>query len=219
MLLVEDNYYHVYSRSIAKYVVFNNADEYMRFIDIVSLCRHENFHYKYSKFLELNLSTQKAIIQKLKDENSVLIKIVAYCVMPTHIHFLLKQSKSNGISKFMLRVMSSYSRYFNQKHHRNGPLWGSRFKNVLVSTDEQLIHLTRYIHLNPVSAGLINNPEDWTFSSLGEYTDDSISVGICDFREVVNMSPQKYQKFVHDQKSYQRKISLIKNILIDDYFG
>jgi putative transposase len=216
--LVNGQYYHIYSRSIAKYVVFNNEDEYARFLELINLCRHENFTYKYSQFLELESLSQKTILKHLEEENSLLVEIVAYCIMPTHIHLLLKQVKDNGIVKFMLRVMSSYSRYFNQKHHRNGPLWTGRFKDVLVETDEQLLHLTRYIHLNPSSAGIVEDPFMWHFSSLKEYTVPSDG-DFCNFQQIIDMSPQGYKKFVLDQKSYQRDLAIIKNTIIDDYSG
>ena len=69
----------------------------------------------------------------------------------------------------MRRLLNSYTRYFNEKIKRKGPLWEGRFKKVLVNSDEQLLHLTRYVHLNPVSAGIVEKPEDWPCSSYREY--------------------------------------------------
>lgn len=219
MPLVNGQFYHIYSRSIAKYVVFNDGEEYSRFLELLNLCRHENFHYKYSQFLELESSSQKTIIKHLEEENSLLVEIVAYCIMPTHIHLLLKQIKNDGITKFMLRVMSSYSNFFNHKHHRNGPLWTGRFKDVLVATDEQLLHLTRYIHLNPTSAGIVSSPNDWKYSSLNEYISTKKLSNLCDFKNFIDMPPKKYKKFVLDQKSYQRSLAIIKSTIIDNYTG
>jgi putative transposase len=79
--------------------------------------------------------------------------------MPTHIHLVLRQLKDGGISKFMSNILNSYSRYFNIKHNRKGPLWEGRFRKVLVGSDEQLLHLTRYVHLNPVTACLVDKPK------------------------------------------------------------
>ena len=217
--LSNNNYYHIYSRSIAKYIVFNDNDDFGRFLELLDLCRHKNFSYKFSKFMELELLTRQSIIQSLEKENLHLVDIVAYCIMPTHVHLLLKQISDDGISKFMLRLMSSYSRYFNFKHHRNGPLWTGRFKDVIVTTDEQLLHLTRYIHLNPTSAGLVENSADWLFSSFNEYIESDKTRKLCNFDSIVNMDPKEYKKFVLDQKLYQRQLAMIKNIIIDDYSG
>jgi len=216
--LIRDCYYHVFSRSIAKYVIFNDSDDYGRFIELLSLYRFRDFNYKYSMFKRLHIVNQKAIIDSLNRRKDLLVEIVAYCVMPTHVHLLLKQVADDGISKFMSKVLNSYTRYFNLRHRRKGPLWEGHFANVLVDSDEQMAHVSRYVHLNPSTAELVQNPFEWQFSSLREFTDEQEN-GICDFSQVIDMSPQKYKKFVLDQKSYQRDLGLIKRSLIDNYTG
>jgi putative transposase len=140
--------------------------------------------------------------------------------MPTHIHLLLKQITDDGISKYMARVLNGYSRFFNIKHKRLGPLWSGRFKNVRVEDDEQFLHLTRYIHLNPTSAGIVEKPEEWENSSYIEYIRPKESQdSICNFKDLLQMTPKGYQKFVEDRKDYQKNISLIKHQMIDDYSG
>lgn len=216
--LVNGQYYHIFSRSIAKYEVFNDADDFERVFELIDLCRYTEFDYKYSRFKELEISTRGTIINKLRKENNTLTEIIAFCIMPTHLHLLLKQVANKGISKYISKILNSYTKYFNSRHHRNGPLWESHFKNVLVNNDEQLLHLTRYIHLNPSSTGLVSNPFDWQLSSLKEYCEE-ITNGICQFNEIIDMSTRKYKKFVLDQKNYQRSLSLIKSIMIDNYAG
>ncbi len=217
--LANGYYYHVFSRSIAKYVVFNNSKEYQRMQDILFLYRFSNLDYKYSQFTDLDLKLQQDIIKNLQKDNSFLVEIVAYCLMPTHIHLLLRQIVDNGISKYMSKVLNSYSRYFNIKHKRIGPLWSGRFKSVLVTKDEQLLHLTRYIHLNPISSNLVKKLEEWRYSSYSEYTNRKIQPKLCQFKHIIDMSPSEYKKFVLDRKSYQREINSIKNELIDNYTG
>jgi len=219
--LASGHYYHIYSRSIAGYVVFNDDSEYSRMLQLLDLYRFKDFSYRYSKFLELDQSTQLAIINEIKKINDSLVDIVAYCLMPTHIHFLLKQVSDNGITQFIGKILNSYSKSFNNRHKRNGPLWSGRFKNVLIGTDEQLLHLTRYIHLNPTSAGLIANPDDWTYSSYNEYVEVSTDKdsGICKTNEAVDLGPKQYKKFVNDHKNYQRELAMIKSLLIDNYTG
>ncbi len=216
--LTNDQHYHIFNRSIAKFVIFNNDDDYLRMKEMLNLYRFADFNYKYSKFIILDANHQSAIIHDITKKNDLLVEIVAYSLMPTHIHLVLKQVADGGITKFMGKISNSYTRYFNIKHHRKGPLWEDHFRNVLVSRDEQMLHLTRYIHLNASSAGLVENPSDWPYSSLKEYTDQD-DYGFCDFKDVIDIVPAKYKKFVLDYKDYQRQISLIKTILIDDYSG
>lgn len=214
--LANNEYYHIFTRSIAKYVVFNNQKEFQRILGLISLHRFIDFNYSYSQFAELDAQTQRNIIHDLKNKNNVLVDITAFCIMPTHIHLLLKQISNNGISKYMGRILNSYSKYFNIKHQRFGPLWSSNFKNVLVSNNEQLLHLTRYIHLNPSSAGIVKKSEKWQYSSYKEYSSISDNKScICKFKEIIDLSPKEYIKFVGDQQSYQRELSLIKHLTID----
>ncbi len=211
--------YHVFSRSIAGYQIFKVAQEYSRMLDIIRLYRYMDFNYRYSRFIELEGQTKSAIINTLEKDSSLLTSVVAYCLMPTHLHLILKQIENNGISNYMSKILNSYSRFFNSAHKRIGPLWAGRFKSVLIKTDEQLLHLTRYIHLNPTSAGLCKKPDDWIFSSYREYTNTSTTARICSHDGLIKISPTEYRKFVSDRKAYQRELSIIKQKLIDDYSG
>jgi putative transposase len=137
--------------------------------------------------------------------------------MPTHLHLVLQQLKKDGISKLMNLVLNSYSSYFNKKHNRKGPLWESRFKVVAVQADEQLLHLTRYIHLNPVTALLVNSPEEWKYSSYGEYLSlTEKDQRICDFNGCLEINPLEYQRFVCNRIAYQRELAKVKSLLIDE---
>lgn len=215
--LVKDQVYHVLSRSIAKYIIFNDQEDYARFMEILNLYRYKNFDYKYSVFARLDYTRQAAIVKRIQ-ETVPEINIIAYCLMPTHFHLILKQVGDIEISAYISKVLNSYSRYFNIRHNRKGPLWEGRFKSVLVSTDEQLLHLTRYIHLNPVSAGLVNKPEKWLFSSYNEYLETS-QLDICNFKDLIEVPPSEYKKFVEDRADFQKKLSLIKKSLNENYVG
>ena len=218
--LENNHYYHIYSRSIAKYIIFNNCSEFDRIMDLFSLFRFADFDYEYSKFFRLTNKEKNAILTELNTKNKKLVEIVAYCTMPTHFYLILKQVIDKGISKYISRSLNSYSKYFNTKHERTGPLWTGRFRSVLIEDDEQLLHLTRYIHLNPTSAGLVKNPENWAHSSYLEYINNRDGkFNICNYKEIIDISPKAYIKFVSDRKEYQRKINLIKSLMIDDYTG
>lgn len=217
--LSNGSYYHIFNRSIAKFEIFNSADDYHRFLEIINLYHFANFYNKYSGFLELSISHQRAITSSLEKSNNTLVEIIAFCIMPTHIHLILKQVTENGISRYMAKVLDSYSRYFNIKHQRKGPLWEGHFENILVKTDEQILHLTRYLHLNPTSAGLVKKPEDWQFSSYHQYVSKNRTKDICQFNGLIDLDSKEYKQFVQDHAAYQKEISKIKHLLFERYAG
>lgn len=213
-LLVSGQVYHTFSKSIAEFRIFNNIDELMRMRDIIRYYQKEKPSIKFSKFIKLSKERQNNIKQESFVKKEEIVQILAYCIMPTHIHLVLKQLKDNGISIFISNILNSYSRYFNIKHKRKGPLWEGRFKSLLVADDEYLLHLTRYIHLNPVTAGLVDKTEDWEASSYNEYM-SKINDRMCDYEKILNIEPAWYKDFVDDRASYQRELAKIKSLLID----
>ncbi len=215
--LITGSIYHVFTKSIAGFKIFKNSAEFLRIISVIKYYQKENPSVKFSQFIKLTEAEKE---HKLKTnylrENANLIEIIAYCIMPTHLHFILKQSKDRGITIFMNNILNSYTRYFNIRNNRKGPLWEGRFKNVLVKTEEQLLHLTRYLHLNPVTAYLINNPMEWEFSSYKEYLlliDEKNK--ICKFDDVIKVAADGYSKFAEDGISYQRDLAIIKKLILE----
>ncbi|NET57848.1 MAG: transposase [Symploca sp. SIO2E6] len=98
------------------------------------------------------------------------VDIVAYCLMPNHYH-LLVYLKTERFSKLMQAFSLSYAKAINKRYQRVGSLFQGRFQAIHVEQEEYLLHLTRYIHLNPVQASLVKKAEDWEFSSYQEYID------------------------------------------------
>lgn len=215
--LINGEVYHIYTRSIAKFVIFNDDFENDRIIKLMNYYRYQDFRHKFSQFHGFSKQFQNSLIDKLKKQNELLVDIIAFCIMPTHIHLILKQVADDGISKYMARVLNGYSRYFNTKHQRLGPLWSGRFKSVLINDDDQLLHLTRYIHLNPTSAGLVKKPEEWKYSSYLEYIGEEL--GVCNCHDLIVINPEQYKNFVNDRIDYQKQLSMIKYLTIDDYSG
>lgn len=216
--LVSGEYYHIFNRSIAGFRIFNNDEDYHRLIRLLQYYQSGIQRPRYSQFRRMNVKSQQETINIISALPKI-VDIICYCLMPTHFHLLLKQNLDNGITKYLGLIENSYSRYFNIRHKRKGPLWESRFSSIHIDTNEQLLHLTRYIHLNPSSAELIKKPENWEYSSYSEYISINKSKSICEFRDIIDMSPKEYRKFVYNRKDYQRQISIIKSQLIDDYAG
>jgi len=213
------DFHHIVNRSIAKYEIFNSESDYERILLMLPFFSFENNRLpKFSEFISSasvkNKGFEKAFSEKINEEDK-LVQIIAYCIMPTHFHLVLKQLKDNGISNFVGIISNSYSHYFNNKNNRKGRLWQDKFKNVPVNSDEQLLHLTRYVHLNPVTAGLVENPKNWKYSSYHEYIQDDNGHFICEFKDLIDLAPKEYEEFVMARKEYQRELAKIKNIILE----
>jgi len=96
------------------------------------------------------------------------LDVVAYCLMPNHYHLLVRL-RADDLSPAMQRLGLAYTKAVNKRYERAGALFQGPFQAVHVDRDEYLLHLSRYIHLNPVIAELVGQPEDWEFSSYREY--------------------------------------------------
>lgn len=211
-MLATGEVYHIFNKSIAGFKIFNNRTDFSRIVDVISYYQKEKQSVSFSNFIKI-----KQDFSKKNPTKETVVEIIAYCIMPTHIHLILKQLKDNGITVFVGNILNSYTRYFNIKYNRKGPLWQGRFKNVLVENEEQLLHLTRYIHLNPVTGYLVNKPEEWIASSYKEYlSGDSVEYSICNYSDFLPMIDFSYKKFVDDHISYQRELAKIKNLIVEN---
>jgi len=218
--LVTGEIYHVFSKSIANFVVFNTDSEFLKMRNLFKYYQLKDPPYKFNYFVKVKLKGNEEDFDNYFSSHLLnkekLVQIIAYCIMPTHLHLILKQLKEGGISLFIGNVLNSYSRYFNTKHKRHGPLWEGKFKNILVKTDEQLLHLTRYIHLNPTSAGLVDKPEEWLYSSYLEYLGKVKEINrICDYEDLMDISTSFYKNFVEDRISYQKELEKIKHLILE----
>lgn len=205
--------YHIFSKSIAGYKVFRKRGDYDRFLSMLKFYQFSSPPVKFSVYQAMD--DQELYYEKYLKNNEHLVEIIAYCIMPTHFHLVLKQLLTNGITIFMKNLLDSYSRYFNIKNNRKGPLWQGRFKSVYVDKNEYLLHLTRYIHLNPVSDSLVEEPVDWGYSSYREYIQE-VGNGICNFSDYITLTPDKYREFVLSRKDYQRELTRIKHLIIEE---
>jgi putative transposase len=138
--------------------------------------------------------------------------------MPNHYHLLLKQTKREGISEFIRLSSNSYAKYYNTKHKRTGPLFQGRFKAVRIQTDEQLLHVSRYIHLNPYTSSLVKTFKrllSYPYSSLKEFANNTS--GCCSKKPVLEHfeNPDKYIRFVKNNADFQKSLQKIKNLSLD----
>ena len=218
---VENGIYHAYNRGVEKRKIFLDDQDYRVFLHLLK--------YYLSP---INLKADHPIVttgnqnllrpRPLKNlENEV--ELIAYCLMPNHFHLLLKQIPIDGMTKLLRRIATTYSLYFNRRYKRVGYLFQGNYKAVLIDNDPALLHISRYIHLNPqeltrlTRSNLVSYPYSsypyflglknagWVKpgSILSLLTDKSLSLGY-----------RSYQDFVEKFADNPKKI--IKEVVIDD---
>lgn len=206
---INDYFYHIYNRGSEKRSIFENQRDYQIFLKTLKYYQIEGPKPRFSKFPSLAVTEL--------DENRKLVEILTYCLMPNHFHLLLKQVRDKGVTEFLSNLSNSYTRHYNTKYSRVGHLFQSEFKAVIMESNEQLIHVSRYIHLNPIVSGIVKNLEQYEWSSYPEYTNSHIPE-LCSKEDILGhfKNPHDYQQFVLDQVAYAQELESIKHQLIDE---
>ncbi len=185
MPLQVGNFYHIYNRGNNRQLIFFERDNYIYFIRLVR------------KYLIANS-----------------VDIVAYCLMPNHYHFLV-YLRDETLSDAMKLLSLAYTKAINKRFDRSGVLFQGRFQSIHVAETDYLIHLSRYIHLNPVKAKLVQQPEEWEFSSYSEYA--GLRSGTLPQTEYVKTQIQNelvYQQFLADHNLPDN--NSFNKLLLDD---
>src|SRR3989344_8589866 len=208
--LASDTIYHIINRGFDQKNIFKNDSDYEKFIDTFAYYKFKDVGLRFSVYQDRSDIDKKQITDNLMVASKLNVKILAYCLMPNHFHFLLKQITENGIQNFISKICVSYSKYFNLKYNSRGPLFEGRFKNKVIDSENILLHVSRYIHLNPYSASLVKDFDaliQYPFSSLREYL-NLVNIHICSSEIMMSYFPSSrdYKRFVKDQADYQRKL-------------
>ncbi|MDO8514651.1 MAG: transposase [bacterium] len=136
-------YYHIYNRGTEKRDIFMRRNDYRRFLALLYLANQNE-----ATELKLQGRTLEEITEPRK--GAQLVEIVAYCLMPNHFHLLIHEIADGGISKFMQKLTTGYTMYFNKQNERSGSLFQGKFKATHIDDDRYLQYLISYIHLNPI---------------------------------------------------------------------
>lgn len=216
--LITEYYYHVFNRGVNKRPIFQDAWNYKRCLDQLNYYQYQNTPVSFSMLRRMK-PERKQFIWETALKGPKYVEILAYCLMPNHFHLLVKQTSDQGISKFMSKFQNSYSRYFNVKTNRSGPLLTGKFQAVRIESDEQLVHVSRYIHLNPTTAFLIkkfNGLKKYLWSSYNEYCHDS-TYKITNSKLILGLFQSKadYSNFLRNQVDTQRELDLIKHLTLE----
>jgi putative transposase len=191
---VTDSYYHIYARGANKQNIFLDDSDFTYFLSLLK---------RYLSQEEVRIGRGR-VFPKLSND----INLLAYCLMQNHFHLLVYQINQKAMTRLMRGIMSSYSLYFNRKHHRVGHLFESSYRASRVSTEPYLLHISRYIHLNPT---------DWRrypHSSLSSYI-GNVQRDWVQTDRILDLytSTSEYETFLQDYEDQREDLSSIKDEL------
>jgi REP element-mobilizing transposase RayT len=182
------HYYHIFNRGANKELIFREA---------------ENYHFLLRRVKEASLKFQAAII--------------AYCLMPNHYHFMLRQDGELLISQFIQGIFNSYSKAFNKAFQRTGTLFEGPYKAVHIDKEDHLLHLCRYIHRNPLEAGLVNDLSDWPYSNYLEWVGKRSGILFdAKFVKAHFIDPDEYERFVLDYIPTSEENMVVQKLSFED---
>lgn len=191
---VPESYHHVYFRGASRARIFRSDADYEKMLKL------------FERYLSLAEVKNSAGLSFPNYYNR--LELVAFCLMPNHVHLLIYQRQQHAMTEFMRSLLTSYSMYFNKKYKRSGPLFESRYKASIIADESYLEHITRYIHLNP------RQWRDYAYSSLPYYlhqvTDEWVAP-----KRILDMfsSPADYLRFVEDYEQNKEMLDILKHEL------
>lgn len=146
---VEGENFHLFTRGVDKRVVFENKEDYQRFLVLLLLCNGKE-RIDVPNILKKYRGEPSAMVFEHEASAETIVDILAYALMPNHLHLIVREKEAGGISRFMLKLMTAYSMYFNKKNERSGPLFTRPFRSKHVDSDEYFRWVFSYVHLNPL---------------------------------------------------------------------
>jgi len=226
--LITNEIYHIYNRGIRKDKIFRSPKDHKRWHELLYWCK--TYNYPYSRYLQRIVKAnnqdhaQTDILDNIcniyKLESSP-VEILANVELDNHFHLLIRQTQDGGISKFMSRLQTGFAKYFNTLYSFKGPIFEGMYKALHVLTDEYLLQLIRYIHLNPLAAKLVNKNTllSYPWSSLPTYMGKEKKYLSTDFcLGMFDNNKQQLWKFIIDSID-QNSIDTLQDITHDDDFN
>jgi len=207
-ILATGEIYHLLNHSVQSIPILEKKNDCKIFMEAMKYYLQPGPPTRFAKY---RASRKKFPISLEKK----LVTIVNFCLMPNHFHFTLRQEEGNGVRRFIQKLSNSFAHYYNIKYKNRGPVFEGNFKAVHIETDEQLLHLSRYIHLNPVTAYLVEDPDGYPYSSYRTYIGKEKSEIVDPSLVLDQVSQEAYQKFVLSRKDYQKELERIKHLILE----
>ncbi len=211
-------YYHIYNRGVEKRTIFQTERDYQRFFDTLFYYTHDQ-KIPYTQFQKLAENKKQIYIKtNPRTPETRRIHLITYCLMPNHFHFLLRGARHGGITLFLSDISNSHTRYFNIKHERVGRLFQGTFKSKEIVSEESLLQVSRYIHLNPILSKLAEKPEEYQHSSyktwIGQRKSSLSSQGLVASWIEKAGGAEDYKEFVESKIDGDPKLG-IENLVLE----
>ena len=214
--LANNEYYHIYNRGVDKREVFSDDRDYFRFLLSINLLndRKDGMMIKWRDYQRCVKNANVDDFLKLNFRNrEYLVDIISYCLMPNHYHFVLKQNVEKGIERFLQKLGTSYTKYFNKKYHRNGSLFQGTFKSSHISSTGLLLRMAVYASCNS-EIHKVDIARDYPWCSFAAHAgrqkndiiNNSMFIGHFregkDFEEYAKENILDFQERKHDQEIF-----------------
>lgn len=188
---IAEQYYHVYNRGVEKRTIFMNDKDYVVFLNLLKRHLDDRPHK------DARGNDYKCLYKQ--------IELVSFCLMPNHFHLQVYQVDPGSMTTLMQSICSSYTKYFNKKYKRVGPLFQGVYKASLIDDDAYVQHISRYIHLNP------DNYRGWEYSSLPYFLGSKRAKWVMPGRmlEMFN-GTEEYLKFLEAYEEQREVIDELK---------
>ena len=191
--------YHVMSRGNRRTEIFNDSADYLQFLEYVGIIKKKHP-----------------------------FKIHAICLMTNHFHILM-ETEDTALPKIMQKILSAYAKEYNYRYHYTGHLFEGRYTACLVEDEQYFLEVSRYIHLNPVKAKMVQDPLAYIYSSYGLFVEDGperkrtvnqVLAELVDVSRVLSffrLTPkEKYRRFVEEKISHEEQELLIQKDMKED---
>lgn len=214
--MVTGKIYHVFNHANRNDRLFSDENVTKHFLRIIEYYRQHTPSVRLSYYQKWHMEHGEKIQRDTNPKYDV--SVIAYGIMPNHFHLIVEQKMERGISRYMSNIQNSFTRFYNTLEGSRGHVFEGQFKAVLIVTEEQLLHVTRYVHLNPTTANLISFSElEKNIRTSLPYYINKQSTGWIDKSRIIDKrrSPKQYYDFVKDNADYQKTLSQIKKLSLD----
>ena len=200
-IFLPNEYYHIYNRGVDKRNIFSDHEDLLRFFESMS---EFNSLSAIGSIYENNFRKRKGL-KRSSDHKNRLVNFVCFCLNPNHYHFIITPVVEKGIERFMQRLGTGYTMYFNNKYKRTGSLFSGKFKSIHVGDNNYLLHLSAYVNLNSLVHNIKHNDKKFIKSSWSEYS-KILNNNFCDKEVILEQFKNRddYVKFAKDSLEYTK---------------
>jgi len=216
----EGEYYHIFNRGVDKRDVFLDEGDYLRFLKSLKEFNNDSTHdqrvYIKNRTRRTELSSETSELSSVNDALPKFVDIICYCFNPNHFHLLLKQLNEKGIEKFMHKLGSGYTNFFNIKYKRSGSLFQGTFKAVKIVSNEHLLWVSAYVNANAQIHGLTKDAANYKWCGYPEYLGLNTK-NFCHKDVIVKQfkDTEKFKKFMNDCIITMKEKKELQKYLID----